>query len=108
MAGVTVDGYMTILREEAAGIDFIEKFYLGMFDNPLYEMEATLDAEGKNGELYEAITAEYRRWLAELTDEQRQRLAKHNRDQNSANKNWLLEELLEEGKEGDVTNASGT
>ncbi len=108
MAATTVDDYMTILREKAAGVDFIEKFYLGMFDDPLYEMEATLDAEGKNGELYEAITAEYRRWLAELTDEQRRRLAEHNKGQNSANKNWLLGELLEEGEEGGVADTVGT
>ncbi len=103
----TVDGYMTILREKAGGVDFVEKFYLGMFDNPLYVMEATLEAEGKDGELYEAITAEYRRWLAELTGEQRQRLVEYNTGQNSANKNWLLEEVLEEGEEGGVAGAVG-
>ncbi len=70
-------------------------FYLGMFDDTLCEMEVGLEVEGKDGELYQAITAEYRQWLAELTDEQRRRLAEHNYGQNSANKNWLLEELLE-------------
>ena len=94
---VTVERYMATLRERAATAGPIEKFYLGMFDETLYEMEQQLDGEGKNRELYdEGIIPEYRRWLAALTDEERRQLIEHNNAQNSANQNWLVEDLLEE------------
>ncbi len=34
----TVDGYATLLREKAGGVNFVEKFYLGMFDNPVPDL----------------------------------------------------------------------
>ena len=80
----TVDGYMALLREKAATVDSTQRFYLGMFDEDLRNLEDDLDAEGKNRDLYREITAEYQRWLAELTDEQRRQLQAHNSQWNSA------------------------
>ncbi len=96
---VTVEQYMATLREKAATVGPIEQFYVGMFDETLYEMEQDLDGRGKNSELYDqGIIPEYRRWLAALTDEERQQLIAFNSAQNSANRNWLVEELLEENE----------
>jgi hypothetical protein len=68
----------------------IERFYVFLYDEELYalEQEHTID--------YDALCALYREWLGAMAPDERARLYRVNDDENSANQNHLLYELLAE------------
>lgn len=93
MYGEMIDAYMTRLRDLADRADHIERFYLFMTDEQLYDLEYELSNSVAAKAFYDRLLDQYRAWRAEMGEAQWQDILVQNNALNGANRNWALEEL---------------
>lgn len=89
----TVDAYMSRLTTLAQDADHIQRFYLFVDDEHLYDMEYELSNSAESQDFSRTLLAQYSAWKDDMGPDKWREVIAHNHSLNGANRNALVDEL---------------
>lgn len=89
----TVEAYMGRLADLAQDADHIQRFYLFIDDEQLYDMEYELSNSNASKDFYRTLLARYQVWKDEMGPDKWREVIARNHNLNGANRNALVDEL---------------
>jgi hypothetical protein len=88
-----IDAYMSRLRDLAGDCNYIQRFYLFLTDEQLYDLEYELSNSDQADTFYDRLLEQYRAWRYEMGSERWAEVEAHNDALDGANRNWALDHI---------------